>query len=135
MREILFRAKRDDTGEWVYGMPARQPDGAIREIEHLNHDKLTNGVQSIEYIEVKEETICQYTGMKDKNGRKIFESDIIKCGKNLVVTWNEELSAWCLTKRGCIYSYFFVKAYKPENCEVIGDIFDNPELLKGEDET
>ena len=79
-------------------------------------------------VEVDESTICQCTGLKDKNGKLIWENDILNSG-NLVVTWREELASYCLTKKGWMYQHFFGEAVDACDCEVIGNIFDNPELM------
>lgn len=49
---------------------------------------------------------------------------------NLVVTWREEIASYCLTKKGWMYQHFFGEAVDACDCEVIGNIFDNPELLE-----
>ena len=88
-----------------------------------------------EWIEVYQETVCQYTGLDDKDKRKIFEGDILRIEtENLsekdgcfVVEWSEPGS--CFVACGKSYLAHFDNAY--EDCrEVIGNIFDNPELLK-----
>lgn len=129
MREILFRGKHVDNGEWVYGyyvpacfgrFPCRpaivpEPNGTWRPIE------------------VKSETIGQYTGLTDKNGRKIFEGDVLK-GKfsNYVIRFDEEERAFVYgssRKGGYIHSLakYLIGDYK--NLRVIGNIHDNPELI------
>ncbi len=130
MREILFRGKHIHIlpqneqldGMWVYG--------------YLSDENYINTIEENEYggkytseSLVDSETICQYIGLIDKNGRKIFEGDIIKCGGNLVVTWNDKFAGWCLTKEGWLYNHFFGEACESKDCEVIGNIFDNPELM------
>lgn len=137
-REILFRGKRIDDEEWIYGMPARQPDGCLCEIEHLNYDRLTNGVPSIEYFEVDPKTVCQYTGFVDKYGNKIFEGDIVaytdmtyaengyvEMGCVGEVVWDEEELCFHVTERLSAESWEVL-----QECYVIGNIFDNPELLE-----
>lgn len=126
MREILFRGKRTDNGEWV--------EGAYL---HLNtgNDYICDGTVWIGTLqpcknEVLPETVGQYTGLTDKNGNKIFEGDIVKLYDVLsIVDWKK--CEWHLKHiEGQPYScpYFGDKNYK---CEVIGNIHDNKELLEG----
>ena len=126
MREILFRAKlKSDNGihkkgEWVYG----------------HYCELIDGKKAIPYIygngEVNKNTIGQYTGLTDKNGTKIFEGDIVdydyfgerKIGK---IFFND--CGYEIENQGCFLCV--QSADKQLDCEVIGNIHDNPELLKG----
>ena len=126
MREILFRAKlKSDNGihkkgEWVYG----------------HYCELIDGKKAIPCIygngEVNKNTIGQYTGLTDKNGTKIFEGDIVdydyfgerKIGKVLFNGCGYEIE-----NEGCFLCV--QSADKQLDCEVIGNIHDNPELLKG----
>ena len=72
MRDILFRAKRADNGEWVEGLPSYDMNGNLEEIE------VYRGFCNCNTYEADPETVCQYTGLTDKNGRKIFEGDIVR---------------------------------------------------------
>ena len=120
MREILFKAKRIDNGEWIVGDLSHHKTGKV-------FVKPLNG-SAISTCEVDKDTICQYTGLKDKNGKLIWENDILSSG-NLVVTWREEFASYCLTKKGWMYQHFFGEAVDACDCEVIGNIFDNSELI------
>ena len=139
MREILFSGKRVDNGKEVIGFYFNVP-------EHHNPDlsgksiiiSINNGL----YFEVVPETVRQYTGLTDKNGTKIFEGDIVKEWS----CWHKNLSATVLD----IECYLVVCDYlgslylkKNTSCgevstplmrtsivEVIGNIYDNPELLE-----
>ncbi|MBQ8662491.1 MAG: hypothetical protein IJ471_01400 [Eubacterium sp.] len=120
-REILFKAKRLDNGEWVEG-------DLIHSFDEENRFAISN---EFGLYEVAPYTICQYTGLTDKNGKKIWENDILSCGGNLVVTWKENLASFCLSKKGWLYQHFFGEAVETNDVVVIGNIFDNPELLEG----
>ena len=141
MREILFRGKRLDNGEWVYGsfcMDAREQfnglcgvDGFIR-----LYDKAKGKMQT---YEVDRETVGQYTGLKDKNGKRIFEGDIVHClarmdEANCVVIF-EEGEFRLVPERNC-KTYVTGGGYHALRCfvkDVIGNVHDNTELLKGGD--
>jgi len=133
MREIEFRGKRkspDDQNEWVYGTLAIGKSGR-RYIARQESEK-----ESFEFIEVIPETIGQYTSYKDKTGKKIFEADLMTRddGKKGIVHWG----FWELMLTG-FYCWSIgpraIGVYKDEliarEYEVIGNIHDNPELMKG----
>lgn len=126
MREILFRGKRKDNGEWVQGY-------LYRSSEKLNPFIMLKSEKGASY-EVNADTVGQYTNMLDKNGTKIFEGDIIDFLYRSddddygIVQYDE-------TEFGFVYNSIFERLgryYRPKDIEVIGNIYDNPELLKGE---
>lgn len=127
-REILFRGKRIDNGEWVEGYYARSGGGFI-----LKDNGLTYG--GFEMFDVVPKTICQYTGSTDKNGKKIFEGDIVDVFDDILkIVWDEIYASFCFVRTDSqnreFYKYFFGEGCGEEDCEVIGNIFDNPDLLK-----
>ena len=124
----LFKAKRIDNGEWVIGFYVRINESDFICTRQLIHGRLYTVSKS---FKVNQSTICQCTGLKDKNDKLIWENDILN-GGNLVVTWREELASYCLTKKGWMYQHFFGEAVDACDCEVIGNVFDNPELLESE---
>ena len=103
---FLFKAKRIDNGEWVQGFYYVFMGKHYIFEQPFENNNLTH--------QVDESTICQCTGLRDKNGRLIFENDILKCGS--------------CTRKGWMYNHFFGEAQDPEECVIIGNIFDNPEL-------
>ena len=122
MREILFRGKQRNNGEWFYG-----------DLIHLNH---CVSIRSKDCARsVVPETVGQYTGLTDKNGMRIFEGDLIRStetGETAIVQWFSEHSAfmiWCKTSNQVGFLYECEKSI----IEVIGNIHDNPELIGGEE--
>ena len=131
MREILFRGKRIDDGVWVYGYFAQKHIQFQNDIYPCIFTPNSNG-GFVEHL-LKYDTECQYTGLKDKNGRKIFEGDIVKSKHNAnfyKVYWQDNRfyidDIWgnALKPTQTAISHF--------ECEVIGNIYDNPELLEKE---
>lgn len=158
MREILFRGKQIDNGEWVEGFYYKMSEttycfaedyerNPVPEHHYILQERMTDwGLPNqIIQIEVDPETICQFTGMCDVNGNKVYEGDIIKhclsdayapieysCYQNcfgsgtakhigFYVAWSDNL---CLRRD---LGYWIGKGYT-----VAGNVFDNPELLQGE---
>ena len=144
MREILFKGKRLDNGEWVEGDlfhndNTNYPMTLIGSLI-LSRNKYTDEIDIDGYglIEVAPETVCQYTGLKDMNGKKIFEGDIL-FQKGFGHYYKEKKSKVALNHDwncGCcngVYGYFTEGDLDLADCseaEVIGTIFDNPELLE-----
>jgi uncharacterized phage protein (TIGR01671 family) len=139
-REMLFKAKRLDNGEWVEGSLISTEDNSgfiLRSKTKAFIPKGTNTFCSTECYEIDPDTLCQFTGLTDKNGEKIWENDICDRKEKYpeIVTYNK--GDWQLD-----YSYVFGKEMHTDACnlgfyvcerdcvEVIGNIFDNVDLLE-----
>lgn len=127
-REIKFRGKRLDNGEWVYGFLVVDPKGKYRIYWQPFPDATSNT-----YHFVDPETIGQFTGLHDKNGREIWEGDIvIENGSNpYQIIWQHYSAQWIMqsTENGRYYREVAYDHAK-QKYEVIGNIHDNSDLLQ-----
>ena len=134
MREILFRGKCFNTEEWVEGyLGIEVPDELV--IQQFSYDEYFKS-NCIDQYSVKPETIGQYTGLTDKNGTKIFEGDICwfyggDYYSGLWEQWEQNAIVAITDMTDDEQTHYLNNA---EYCEVIGNIHDNPELLKGDAE-
>ena len=131
MREILFRGRRIDNGEWVYGSYAQQYDCHEILLEHVESE------YGFDRYHVDPETVGQYTGLKDKNGKRIFEGDFVRLDKYVKKAFDVYDGVIRYGRGG-----FYISEFEPLHSlntianaegvlrgEVIGNIHDNPELL------
>ena len=135
MREILFRAKRIDNGEWVEGYYTKLKwCNNIIYVAIPDEAEIDSGYSLYESYEINPETTCQYTGLKDKNGNRIWENDIVRIKNSMDEgIGNIEFygGMWYVDGEPSNSLHDIVE-YDDGELEVIGNIFDNPELLKGE---
>lgn len=131
-REILFKAKRIYNGEWVEGFYT-YCDGKY--YIRLLTDENSQYVRS--FFEVDASTICQYTGLTDKNGQKIWENDILSANLDesypddttyAKVVWHK--NGWQTQEKNS-NDYDLMGIFDEENYVVVGNVFDNKELLEG----
>ena len=134
MREILFRGKRTKNGEWVYGYYTKARDYLNGKEMHIIFPPDVEAFPHCEFTEYEEvipETVCQFTGLYDKNGRKIFEGDIILYRQiPCVVKYNAKTAHYSLY----IYGKIEISGFNHDTMKlanIIGNIYDNPELLEG----
>lgn len=142
MREILFRGKRLDNGEWAYGyLLADTADCSLKKAGKCvcPHDGSTayilewdDAYHEYREIEVDHSTIGQYTVQTDQSGQKIFEGDLVvwsdeEDGLGEVI-WSEETSRFIICFPGVTVDFDNIYGWE---CEVWGNIHDHPELLEG----
>lgn len=140
MREILFKAKSKDNGEWIYGYPMRHPQAAqVGPYEPYWNMFVppADPEDSGGVFDIDPDTLCQYTGKSDEDGKKIFEGDIVgfidfystesgysesSCLGEVI--WSKEECCFHVTNRLSAESFEVL-----DECKVVGNIFDNPELV------
>ena len=124
MREILFRGKFGN--EWKYGFLSIEPKGLVIKEPYKN--------ESSNVWHIDADTVGQYTGLTDKNGTKIFEGDIVKYGDTVHNVVFEQRNGTAYF--GLVYSTLETLSFgyyqDLKQIEVIGNIYDNPELLGDE---
>lgn len=138
MDRYLYKAKRLDNGEWVTGSLLTCEDGTCKIATSLLEVK-TNGPILVCAYDVDRDTICQCTGLKDKNGKLIWENDIVedKQGNLYKAFWR---SNYCQFSWICVKSDIFrigvewdLYVKRSFEMKIIDNIFDNPELLESEE--
>jgi len=141
MREIKFRGKYSWANEWIYGNLVIDKQGRNHIVpfayfdedgHHLSYDDDTD-----KPVFIKQDSIGQFTGLHDKNGKEIYEGDKFCIGGVIMfVSWHEDYSCFILTT-GCEYgtiNYINLDCDVIYQKEIIGNIHENPELLEGENE-
>ena len=122
MREIKFRGKTGN-GNWVYG-----------DLTFSRYGNPYIGSPLKKWSGVKRNTVGQYTGMKDSTGKEIYEGDIVRTSDNddelAVVEWDEEDLRFTVTHGNVVNG--LGEEYYPREVEVVGNIYDDPELLGGD---
>jgi uncharacterized phage protein (TIGR01671 family) len=138
----LFKAKRADNGEWVIGNLITNVffrlDQSIPYIlcpDKAEYDCFEDFTEENGIFEVRPDTICQCTGLKDKNGKLIWENDIVVCRdfteEKYVIAWKQDEACFEYQQYGCSIMNF--EQLSGCEVEVVGNIFDNPELLESEE--
>ncbi len=136
MKEILFKAKRKDNGEWIQGYYYQ-----IWQQGYILWGMINN---MPDMVEVNPNTLCQYTGLTDKNGKKIWENDIVKNKKRTEgfdwykVVWRKDFADFGVEPIKPKFEAKYPMGLSDEltiygrDYEVVGNVFDNPELLEVE---
>lgn len=138
MREILFKAKRIDNGEWVEGYYTEYNGKTFIGINISIYSDIFEVfyIPLIRWFEVDPKTICQFTGLCDKNGKKIWENDILMAHLDEsypedatyeAVEWG--VAGWVMHEANSIDRQY-IDEFDLEHYEVVGNIFDNKELLQ-----
>ena len=119
MREILFRGKSVDSGEWMYG--------EYNEINNYSYIRYEDNYGKEYREEIHPDSLGQFTGLTDKNGRKIFEGDIVQLHNQFYpIYWIDKYARFAAKPKGAVFAVIPF-----DQGEVVGNVHDNPELLVG----
>lgn len=132
-REIKFRGKSTDTGKWVYGFLSFFYTAGKNENGLILTDKAKiYSPEDCQCSDIWAETVCQFSEITDKNGKRIFEHDIIlihesESSYQFTVEVLFHKGMFCYRNKACGFTPLW---YVSDRCEVIGNVFDNSELIK-----
>jgi len=91
------------------------------------------GIDDLEFVYAADCDLLEYTGLTDRNGKGICEGDLCRDSTGVSrIVWHDTFASFCLVRKGWLSSHFFGEAVDPEDVEVIGNIYENPELLSKE---
>ena len=140
MREIQFRGKHTDNGEWVYGVPVIGITSGVFMVWIESEAKRGRGELSLKDVvrqaEVIPETVGQYTGLKDKNGEEIYEGDVVsngefeRCSNDVgIVRYDTKSGCLVINNNNGRTKRLTVKVIKNNRVKVLGNFYENPELM------
>ena len=127
MRIIKFRAKKSSNGDWVYGSLVSSKDIGLA----IYFQRGNGMVKTMDWVYVKQDSIGQFTSLYDKNGKEIYEGDILKVqGTDEKIEVRFVRGVFAFLWNGDLEEEAPINAPTQEWAEVIGNIHDNPKLLK-----
>ena len=138
IREVIFRGKRTDNGEWVCGYYTKARYFLNKKEMHIIFEPDVEAFPHCEfpwYEEVLPETVGQYTGLTDKNGVRIFEGDIVRHDENyhdMVISYDvENWGGWLYEDMDDNMQAYSIYEFCLKDIAVVGNIHDNPDIIKG----
>jgi len=143
MREVEYKAKMVDGGVWVYGNYCELAGRKYIIPDHSQFRDIHDADLENSFTDIIPETVCQWTGLLDKQGVKISEGDILKTddGDIVEVRYEKIYASFGLWKKGWAFLHYFHEAVEPQCCEVIGNIHDKAQqkqalidMMRGDEE-